>query len=431
MITLRRVAISFCVLAVSLAAGDARADTWPAWRGLAGRGVSSESDLPVEWSQEKNLAWKIDLPGRGNSSPAVTATHIFLTTKSADHSLRVLAIDRKKGSILWDRKVGSGELKAAGPKSNYAHRHNAATASPVADGEHVWAMFGTGLLVCLDSGANIVWKRDLVEKYGEYQIGFGMASSPRLWGDLLYIMRVHKGPSFVLALDKKTGETVWRKERQLPAKDNGPDGYSSPVVLQSSTGDALIVAGADHVNAYDLRTGMELWISSGLTIDSENGRIIASPALSDGVVVACSGNPHGAPGHAIALRAGGSGDITKSHRMWTYTPYTPDSPTPVCYQGRVYMVRDDGVGSVLDLNTGDVVWRERVSEGTFRSSTIAGDGKVYFLNNDGLCTVVAAGPKHKVLAQNKLEGRFFATPAVSDGVIYLRAHRRLYAVASK
>ena len=409
----------------------ALAESWPAWRGAAGRGVSSESNLPTEWSIDKSLAWKIDLPGRSNSSPVVTSNRIYLTTQDKDNSLWVLSVDRADGRIVWKKNVGRGTLKTFGDKNLYAHRHNASTPSPTADEERVWAFFGTGLLVCLDRSGVLRWKRDLVKDYGPYSVRFGMASSPRVWGDLIYLVCLHKGPSYVVALNKSTGKEVWRTPRKLPAKNDGPDAYSSPIVLATKNRTELVVAGSDHVNAYDLLTGKQLWISSGLTIDNQYGRIIASPAVSDQVVVANSANPLGGKlGRAIAIKTGGSGDVTKSHRLWTYAPYTPDAPTPVCYEGRVYFVRDEGVGSCLDLKTGQTYWRKRISNGPFRASVLAGDGKVYFLNLDGLCTVIQSGPEGRVLARNLLPGTFFATPAISDGTIYLRGHRRLYAVSA-
>ncbi len=429
MIDTRRIAAGSTVLCL-IVASICAADTWPAWRGAAGRGVSLETNLPSEWGTGKNIVWTTDLPGRSNASPAVTSERIYLTSQMEDESLWVLAMDRKDGRIAWKTKVGSGTLAAQGPKSLYAHRHNPATPSPVADDEHVWAYFGSGLLVCLDRAGKERWKRDLVKDYGAYTIRFGMASSPRLWGDLLYIACMTKGPSYVVALDKATGKEVWKTDRKLPAaQEDSPDAYSSPVVLETKQRTALLVSGCDHVNAYDLLTGKQLWISSGLAIDSPYARTVASPAVSENVVVVCSPNPPGSKtDRAIALRTGGSDDVTESHRLWEYRPYNSDCSTPVCYEGNLYVVRDDGIASCLDLETGDVHWRERLKEGTYRISVVAGDNKVYFLSREGMCTVIEAGTEAKILAQNELPGTFYATPAISDGVLYLHAYGRLYAV---
>lgn len=420
------------ILLSTAATLPAVAETWPAWRGAAGHGVSSETDLPVVWSIDRNLAWKTDLPGRANASPAVTSDLIYLTSQTEDKSLWVLAIACNDGRIVWKVKAGSGTLAAEGSASLYAHRHNPATSSPVADQRHVWAFFGTGLLVCLDRSGTLQWKRDLVEDYGAYVIRFGMASSPRLWGDLLYVACMTRGPSYVVALDKATGKEVWKTDRIFPAEDDAPDTYSSPVVLQTQRRISLLVAGRDHVNAYDLLTGKQLWQSGGLKIDSPYGRIIASPAVSRSVVVVPSANPPGSnTDRVIALRTGGSGDVTQSHRLWEFRPHNPDASTPVCYKQNVYMVRDDGVASCLDLASGRVHWQKRLSGGTYRASVVAGDGKVYFLQREGLCTVIEAGTEGKVLAANQLPGVFYATPAISGGVLYLHAYGRLYAVVAE
>ena len=201
----------FCTSTVAVA------ENWSGFRGAAGTGVSREADLPLNWSMKENVAWQTDLPGRGESSPAVNSRRIFLTSQTEDDALWVIAVDRESGNIAWKKNVGSGQLAAYGPKELYAHRHNPATPCPSADEEHVCAYFGTGLLVCLDVDGNEVWRRDLVKEYGPYEIRFGMASSPRLWGDRLYIACMTKGPSYVVALDKKTGDEVWkRRVRRIP-----------------------------------------------------------------------------------------------------------------------------------------------------------------------------------------------------------------------
>jgi outer membrane protein assembly factor BamB len=422
--TLKHSALLFGFLAVTTSLS---ADTWPGWRGALGTGVSSETDLPVQWSTSEGLLWTADLPGRGNSSPVVTRDRVYVTGQDEKNGNWVTALERSTGRPLWKKLVTSKELEAVGEKSLYAHRHNAATPTPVADENHVWVFFGTGALFCLDKLGTVKWEVDLAEKFGKFDVRFGMASSPRLWGDFVLMAIVHKGPSYVVALEKATGHEVWKTERKFPAKWDGPDGYSSPVLLESEKTVELVVSGCDHVDAYDPRSGRRLWYSSGLTVDSHYGRVIASPAVGEGYVVACSANPPNAPGHAIVLKAGGQGDVT-AKKLWSYTPYSPDAPTPVCYRGRVYMVRDDGVGSILELASGKKLWRDRVGEGPFRAATVAGDGKVYFLSRDGVCTVIQAGTEGKVLARNTLEGQFYSTPAISDGRIYLRAFRKLYAV---
>lgn len=419
--------LTFCCVAT------APADTWPQFRGAAGSGVSKEADLPSRWSESQGILWSVDLPGRANSSPAVTTDRIDLTTQTDDDSLWIISIDRKEGSIIRKTKVGAGMLAAKGPANLYAHRHNAATPSPIADDDNVWAFFGTGLLVCLnpETGA-LRWQRDMVKDYGEYDITFGMGSTPRLWGDLLYVSCLTKGASYVVALDKKTGKEVWKSDRRLPADDDGPDAYSTPVITEGKLGEQLLVSGSDHINAYDLTSGKQLWVSSGMKIDSPYGRIIASPVASDGVIVATSGNPAGAgKGRMIAIRDGGTGDVSESHRLWEYGKSTPDSSTPVAYKGKLYACADNGVATSFDLKTGELLWTKRLPKGPYHAALIAGDNKVYATSIEGDCSIIAADSDGDIIATNRLPGTFYATPAISDGIVYLRAYDKLYAVRGR
>lgn len=401
MLAIRQFAFSVAVVAFfSLSTG--LADDWPQFRGVTGSGVSGEKNLPVRWSADDGVLWTVDLPGRANSSPALTESRIDLTTQQADNSLWILSFDRENGRLLRKVKVGSGVLAAKGSKNLYAHRHNAATPTPAADEETVYAFFGTGLLLAVDvESGRVKWRHD-------------------------------KGPSYVVAFDKRTGEEVWKTDRKLPAADDGPDAYSTPFVFENNGRRELLVSGSDHVTGYDLESGERNWISGGLTITSEFGRVIASVTATDGVVVATSGNPGGGGlGHVIAVRGGGEGDVTATHRLWKHGEATPDSSTPLGLDGRVYMASDSGIASCLNLKTGEVAWRKRLPGGPYHASLVAGDGKVYFLSIDGTCTVIAAGDDGETIATNRLPGTFYATPAISDGVIYLRAYERLYAIGGK
>lgn len=408
---------------------NASADTWPQFRGSRGDGVSNEKKLPASWSEESGVKWSVELSGQGNSSPAITARRVDLTTQMKDNSLVVASLDRKSGKVLRQTKVGKGVLDAKGPQNLYAHRHNAATSSPIADDDHIWAFFGTGLLVCLDAKSHdIVWNRNMVKEYGAYNITFGMGSSPRLYGNLLYVACMTKGASYVVALNKKTGNEVWKSNRRLPAKDDGPDAYSTPVIYEGANGPQLLVSGSDHINAYDPKSGRQLWVSSGLTIESPFGRIIASPVAYDGIVVATTGNPGGAgKGHIIAVPATRTGNVSEA-LLWKYAKTTPDSSTPICVNGKLYMITDNGVATCLDLRSGDVVWQKRIGQGPFHASAVSGDGKIYFQSASGGCVVVQIGESGKILGTNRLQGSFYSTPAISDGVIYLRAYERIVAV---
>ena len=186
----------------------------------------------------------------------------------------------------------------------------------------------------------------------------------------------------------------------------------------------MVVVGADHVNAYDLLTGEQIWISAGLKVKGEYGRINASPAIGKGAIV-CAGRGD----NTIVVRTGGRGDVTKTHRLWKYTKMA-DCPTPTCHDGIVYAPRDDGTGRAFDVLTGKLHWQKRLKGKVYRASPVVADGKVYMLSKEGICTVIEEGTEFKVLAQNELPGEFFASPAISNGFIYLRGIHRLYAIGS-
>ena len=408
-----------------------QAETWPQFRGASGSGVSAESNLPAQWSEQEGILWSVALPGRANSSPAITDKRVDITTKTEDNGLWILSFDRKTGRELLKVKVGTGSLDAPGPRNLWAHRHNAATPTPMSDDKNIWAFFGSGLLVCLDAGSGkIVWQRDMIKDYGPYDITFGMGSTPRLWGNLLIVTCMTKGPSYVVAFDKQTGKEVWKANRKLPAEKDGADAYSTPTIFQRGDQSELFVSGSDHVNAYDPATGKQLWIAGGLEIASPFGRIIAAPVANQQMVIATSGNPGGGGlGYIKAFKQGESGDITQSGLIWKYDTATPDASTPLILDDKLYMVSQNGVATCLNLENGEAVWKKRMS-GQYFSALVAGDGKVYFLSTDGLCTVVAAD-SGKVLAENQLPGTFYSTPAISEGVIFLRSFDRLYAVKGK
>ena len=427
--TIRFQSLLILSLAVVLSAGkSAHADLWPQFRGATGNGVSKETNLPSKWSADSGVLWKTDLPGFGNSSPAITEKHVVLTTQTKDDALWVLILDRATGKLTKEIKVGSGKLAAKGPANLYAHRHNPATPSPIAVGNRVWAFFGSGLLVCVDAASgSVVWQKDMVAEYGEYDITFGMGSTPRYWDGLLYVSCLTKGASYVVAFDAKNGKEKWKVDRRLPAKDDGPDAYSTPIVA----GHELLISGSDHVNSYDLLTGKQLWVSDGLAIDSPYGRVIASPvATEEGIVIATSGNPGGGgKGRVIAVNAlGEKGDVS-SKRVWTQEKSSPDSSTPVAINGLVFMLADAGILTCADVRTGEVKYTKRLGEGPYHASLVAADGKVYAQSTTGTCTVIKADDSGDVLAENKLEGQFFSTPAISNGVVFLRAYERIYAIS--
>ncbi len=406
----------------SLAWSSAAAD-WPCWRGPDGLAVSSEKSLPTRWSRANNLAWTAAIPGKGASSPIVSGDHVYLTTQTSDTSLHVLALDRRRGEILWDREVAQGNLHAN-------KLHNMATPTAVSDGQFVCALFGTGDLACLDRSGKVLWHRNLVKEYGEYKTNHGYGTSPMLWADKLFIACLHQGPSYLLAVEARTGKNVWKKDRNLEPKDEAQDSYSSPILLRTAGQTQVVLAGAESLNAYDPSTGEQIWICAGLKVPHPYGRTISGPTAGDRVVVGVASGFQNR-GYTVGLRTGGQGDVTGTHRLWTSSKFSPDCPTPVIYQGRLYSIRDDGMASCLDLKTGEPHWQDRLFSANVKVSPVAGDGKVYFLSGQGNCAVVKAAAKLEVLATNELNEATLSTPAISGGHLFIRTEERLYCVGEK
>ena len=393
---------------------------WPCWRGPDGLGLSAEKNLPDSWSKEKNIAWTLAVPGKGASSPIIMGDRVYVTTQTSDTGLHLLAIDRKRGEIVWDREIGRGKLHAN-------NLHNMATPTPASDGDFVWALFGTGDLACLDRDGKVIWQRNLVKEYGEYKTNHGYGTSPMLLAGKLYIACMHQGSSYLLAVDAQTGKNVWKKDRNLEPKDEAQDSYSSPIFHRAKGGTEIVLAGAESVNAYDPVTGEQQWTFGGLKVPHPYGRTISGPAAGDDVLITVASGFQNR-GYTVAVKSGGTGDITTSHKLWTQSKFSPDCPTPVVYNGMLFSIRDDGMASCLDLKTGEPHWQERLFTANVKVSAVAGDGKIYFTSGQANCAVVKAATKLEILATNELNESTLSTPAISGGKLFIRTDGNLYCV---
>ncbi len=401
-----------------------RAADWPCWRGKDGLGLSPERDVPLVWSRSTNMAWLRPLPGKGASSPVVVGDRVYLTAQTEDHGLHVLALDRASGAMAWDVEVARGRL----PSHDL---HNMATPTPVSDGQKVWVMFGTGDLACLGLDGAVAWRRNLVKELGPWKTNHGYGPSPVLEDGRLFVVRMHQGPdSHVMALDAATGKELWKKDRSYPAKDEGKDSYSTPILHRWGGRTELVVAGAEALDAYDLATGERTWKLGGLGVPHPYGRTIAGAVAADGVLVAVASGFQNR-GYTVAVRAGGKGDLPADGRLWTSTRFSTDCPTPVIVDGMVFSVRDDGMASCLDLRTGEARWQERLFTDNVKVSPVAAMGRVYFTSGQGNTVVVKAAPALEVLARNNLNEYTVSTPAISGGRIYIRTEAGLRAVGAR
>lgn len=410
--------ISLAGLVLLLGTLTVRADNWPAWRGPHANGVCDERNLPLTWSATHNVRWKVALPEPGNSTPIIWGNHVFLTQALDGGKRRALiAFDRRDGKKLWQ-----GELPC--PVEETTHRQNPpCSSSPVTDGETVYAYFASSGVVAYDFHSKKLWHRDL----GPVLHKWGNGGSPILYQNLLILLHGPGEPTFLIALDKRTGQTVWKKEETAI---NSPifGSWSTPIVLRVGQRDELIVplpgdriGGEGEFKAYDPATGKERWRCQGLGTE-----IYAMPLVSTAsdLIVGISG--HNGP--LLAVRPGGSGDVTASHRVWRQAGKNPQRVgSGILHDGRLYLADAPGFVECLDARTGEVLWKERL-EGNLWGSMLLGDGKLYVTNLEGTTFVIAAGPKFQVLAKNEIPEATYAAPAVSGGELFLRTYKHLYCI---
>ncbi len=413
-----RLLATVIVGSLTLINAPTNAADWANWRGPDGLGVSSETSAPSEWGKDKNIAWKLTVPGAGASSPIVVGDRLYVSSQTEDTGLHLVAVDREHGTVIWDREIARGSLHAN-------KLHNMATPTPASDGKLVWVMFGTGDVACLDREGKTVWQRNLVKEYGEYKFNHGYGSSPMLRDGKLFVVCMHQGPSYALALDAVTGQNLWKRDRNFEPKDEAQDSYSSPLFLEGKNGAQLVIAGAENVNAYDTASGNQVWVSGGMRVATPYGRTISGPTASGDIVVAVASG-FGNKGFVEALRV--KGDGAAPDRLWTSPKFSPDCPTPVIYGGNVFYIRDDGIASCVDLKTGEPYWQERLFSANVKVSPVAAAGKIYFMNGQGNCAVVKAATKLEILATNELNEATLCTPTISHGRVYIRTQEHLYCV---
>lgn len=403
-------------------AASVRAENWPQWRGPSNDGISHETDLPVEWSNTKNVAWKLNMPGPAGSTPVVWEDKIFLTSAGPGGDLLLLCIGTD-GKNRWERKVTGGDRAVRGDEGN------SAAASPLTDGEHVWTFFANGVLACYDFEGQEIWRDDLQKLYGKFQIQFGLTSTPVLDGNRLYLQLLHSGAALVVALDKSTGEEIWKQNRPSDARAECEHSYASPMLYRDNEREFLLTHGCDYIVAHSLSDGHELWRCGGLNPKgryNETLRFVASPVAVPGLIVV----PSAKNGPVLALSPDASGDISDSaqSRLWTKSDNTPDVPSPLVVDGLVYLCHENGVLTCLDAASGKQYYQERAFSDRYRASPVYGDGKIYLSARGGVVTVVEAGRDFEILSSNDMGEPMSASPAISGGRIYFRTFEALYAI---
>ena len=397
---------------------------WPQFRGPDGQGHSDQRGVPIHWSEEKNVAWKSAVPGKGWSSPVIAGNQIWMTSAEAGgKSLRAICFDKSSGQLLHNVEVlQPGE---PGPR----HKLNGfASPTPVVDGKHVYVHFGPRGTVCLDTAGKIIWKNTKL-KYNAFQ---GAASSPILQGELLILTCDGTDKQFLAALDKRTGKTKWRQPRahleaaarkdaaSPPARRIAQMAYSTPLVQSIRGAWQLVSTGADHVAAYDLTTGKEIW-----WMPYDGFSLVCRPSYGNGLfyVVGSVSQNHFC---VYAVRPG-KGKLREDQIVWKLSKGIAHIPSPLLVGKELFVVDNAGVATCVDALTGKEHWRKRLG-GNYDASPIEVLGRVYFCSREGKTTVLLSGKEFKTLATNPLKGTFKASAAVDDGALFLRSDTHLYRI---
>ncbi len=430
--TLASVALASATLMLCLmAAPHLRAENWPQWRGPRGDGSSYERTVPMVWSEQRGIAWKCPLPEWGTSSPVVWNRSVFVTSQTNDGRLLLLHIGAQSGKRLWTQQVGTGTARRDTPERGHQifHRqHNLASPSPVTNGEVVVAHFGNGDLAAYDFNGGLLWKRNLQDDYHPYTIWWGHANSPVIYDDLVISVCMQDSladlqdksvKSYVVAHELATGKTRWMTARMTHATAEQCDAYTTPMLTRVHGQPRLIVMGGNQLDAYDPRTGKQVWFLPKQT----GGRTVTSPTIGDGVVFATRGQR----GPLIALNLGNHGELVRKNILWSNNQGTPDSCTAVAHRTLLFTVSDSGTGRCFDTATGKLRWKQRLP-GQYKASPVYCKGRVLLLNTEGTCTVISATGRYAKLVENHLDDQTIASPAIAYGHIFIRGRQNLYCI---
>jgi outer membrane protein assembly factor BamB len=387
------------------------AQTWPQFRGPTGQGHSAEQDLPLEWSETRNIAWKAPVPGSGWSSPVIADGRVWLTTAINDRagtSLRALAFDVQDGREILNTEVFRIDAtQLLNPKNSFA------SPTAVVDGERVYVHFGADGTAALTTGGDVIWTTRL-----PYQSQHGNGGSPVLYDDLLIVSCDGADAAYVVALDARTGRIRWKTDRRSP----WDQAYTTPLVIRVGGRDQVVSVGAHRAAAYEPRTGKEIW-RVGYPGGFSN---VPRPVYGHGLLYIATGFQQPS---LLAVRPDGTGDVTKTHIAWRLDRGVPYTPSPLLVGDELFIVSDLGIVTCLDARTGETLWRERLP-GNFSASPVLADERIYFQSEEGVTTVVAPGRAFRKLATSTLDGRMLASMGVSGGSFFIRSDRYLYRIAA-
>ncbi len=407
---------SLCLaLGLLLGVGTAVASDWPQWRGPNLDGTSAETGLPTTFGPNENLVWKTEMSGRSGSTPIIMGDRMFLTV-ALDEEIEGWALDATNGKVLWKRPLGGGNF--------FKMKHNMSSPSAVSDGQTVWMMAGTGVIKAFDFDGKELWSRDLQDDYGAFGLNHGYGASPLLHDGVLYVPVLHgmrtDDPSYVLAIDAKSGQTTWKVERPTDALMESPDSYTTPMLWERSGGTELVISGGDYVTGHALDDGRELWRVGGMNPEkSKMYRVVATPVAAGDLLFA----PSRVKPLMVLRDASGQ---TEPSVAWQIDKGT-DVPSPSVHDGLLYVLDDKGLLQVWDLEKSESIYdTKRLAVGTYSASPLIADGKLYAVNEESVVTVAKLGREFEILATNELEGYTLSSPVAANGKLFVRTDKFLY-----
>ncbi len=411
-------------LLVLVLSGAARAGDWPGWRGPHGDGTSEEKELPVKWNAAANVAWKTLIPGKGHSSPVVWGDRVFLTTCLEEEAMRpedkvgrmLLCLDRRDGTILWQKEVISAKLEKL-------HRLNSrASSTPATDGKQIFVTFldlndpkePRVIVACYDFDGRQVWQTSP----GRFSSVHGFCSSPLLYKDTVIVNCDHDGNGYVVSLSQATGEPRWRIERP-----NKTRSYCAPLLVEAAGKKQLVMSGSKCVASYDPDTGKQWWI-----IDGPTEQFVSSPVFLDNTIFLTAGFP---TYHYMGIKPDGEGNVTESHVAWHHKVKNSREgayvPSPIAFGKWFFAVSDDGILNCFEAKGGEWKWKKQLGKHHSASPVLA-DGHLYFTADSGDTYVLKAGETFELLGVNPLGEEVYSSPAVADGKILIRGDKHLFCI---
>lgn len=402
------------VLGLLLTAVATTANDWPQFRGPNGQGYSSDTELPLEWNESKNIVWKVPVPGLGWSSPVIADGRVWLTsslTNGTGASLRLLGYDLTSGQELFNTEVFHvDDSNSPNPKNSLA------SPTPVIDpsGDRIYVHFGAYGTAALTTAGDVLWSTNF-----PYISQHGNGGSPILYQDLLILSIDGYDTAYVVAIDTITGKERWRAMRQAPVSQ----AYSTPLVIRVGENDQIVSVAAYRTTAHDPSTGKEIW-SVGYRDGFSN---VPRPVYGQGMVYLSTGFQTPS---LLAVQTDGVGDVTNTHVAWRLNRGAPLTPSPLLVGNELYVINDFGIVTCINATTGDVHWQNRIG-GNHSASPVYANGRIYFQSEEGITTVIQSGTNFQILAQNELDGETLASMAVSSGTVVIRTNSHLYRIATE